>query len=369
MAKIKILYVITSLGLGGAEKLLLSYLKQLDHKKYKFYVCALREKPDDLLSEISNYAEVTNLRMNNRFNPIVIFHLIKLLRQVKPDIIHTHLFQARFYATIAHLFYKHSILITHKHNNVNPRKHNIFIILEMLSILFNKKVIAISQSVKNSLVKYEFVSEKKIYVLPNGIDYQKFIKSKDFNRFSNNKPIIIGTICRLERQKGISYLLLAMKIILAKFPDVQLEIVGDGTLSGELKDFSRKLGISNSVIFFGKFADVIPFYKKMNVFVLPSLYEGFGIVLLEAMAAGVPIVATNVDGIKEVVIDGVSGILVPPKNPEAIASAVTKIIESPHLASSLVNEGLQRSKLFDIKEHVTKIDNFYTNLLGVESYK
>jgi glycosyltransferase involved in cell wall biosynthesis len=107
----------------------------------------------------------------------------------------------------------------------------------------------------------------------------------------------------------------------------------------------------------------------MNVFVLPSLYEGFGIVLLEAMAAGVPIVATNVDGIKEVVIDGVSGILVPPKNPEAIASAVTKIIESPHLAGDLVDEGIKRSKLFDIQEHVMKIDKFYTNLLGVESYK
>ncbi|MCW8804538.1 MAG: glycosyltransferase family 4 protein [Ignavibacteriaceae bacterium] len=369
MAKTKILYVITSLGLGGAENLLLSYLKKLDHNKYKFYVCSLRKKPDDLLIEISRYAEVTNLQISNRFNPNVIFYLLKLLRQVKPDIIHTHLFQARFYTTIAHLFYKHSILITHKHNNVNPRKHNVFIILEMLSIFFNKKVIAISQSVKNSLIKYEFVSEKKIYVLPNGIEYQKFLKSANSSSLSNNKPIIIGTVCRLERQKGISYLLLAMKIILAKFPHVQLEIVGDGSLLGELKHFSRKLGISNSVNFFGKFADVIPFYKKMNVFVLPSLYEGFGIVLLEAMAAGVPIVATNVDGIKEVVMDGVSGILVPPKNPEAIASAVTKIIESPHLARSLVDEGLKRSKLFDIQEHVTKIDNFYTNLLGVESYK
>lgn len=369
MVKTRILYVITSLGLGGAEKLLLSYLKKLDHNKYKFYVCSLREKPDELLFEISKYAEVTNLHISNRFNPNVIFHLLKLIRKVKPDIIHTHLFQARFYTTIAYLFYKNSILITHKHNNVNPRKHNIFIILEMLSILFNKKVIAISQSVKNSLIKYEFVSEKKIYVIPNGIDYQKFSNSANSSSFSDKKPIIIGTICRLERQKGISYLLLAMKIILAKFPDLQLEIVGDGTLSGELKDFSRKLGISNSVKFFGKFADVIPFYKKMNVFVLPSLYEGFGIVLLEAMAAGVPIVATNVDGIKEVVVDGVSGILVPPKNPEAIASAVTKIIESHHLARNLVDEGLKRCKLFDIKEHVTKIDNFYTNLSGVESYK
>ncbi|MBP1683737.1 MAG: glycosyltransferase [Ignavibacteriaceae bacterium] len=107
----------------------------------------------------------------------------------------------------------------------------------------------------------------------------------------------------------------------------------------------------------------------MNVFVLPSLYEGFGIVLLEAMAAGIPVVATNVDGIKEVVIDGDCGILIPPKNPEAIADAVLNIIENPQLAEKLVDAGLKRSKLFDIREHVMKLDNFYANLLGAESYK
>lgn len=368
MRKINILYVITSLGIGGAENLLLSYLKRLDRSKYNFLVCALREKPDDLFSEISNYAEVTNLGMNNKFNPSVIFQLRKLIKKTQPDIIHTHLFQARFYTTIAYQFSRRSVLITHKHNNVNLKKHNVFILLEMLSIIFNKKVIAISQSVKDSLKKFELVPEKKIFVLTNGIDYQKYNKSAISKHFSNNRPLTIGTVCRLEWQKGLSYLLLAMNIILAKFPQTRLEIVGDGSLLGELQHLSKKLGISNSVFFFGKFAEVIPFYNRMDIFVLPSLYEGFGIVLLEAMASGVPIVATNVDGIKEVVIDGVSGILVPPKNPRAIADAILKIIENPQLANQLVDEGLKRSKSFDIKEHIMKLDDLYANLLGVESY-
>jgi len=161
--------------------------------------------------------------------------------------------------------------------------------------------------------------------------------------------------------------LLAMRIILAKFPNVKLEIVGDGSLFRELNELSKKLEISNSVKFFGKFADVIPFYKRMSVFVLPSLYEGFGIVLLEAMAAGVPVVATNVNGINEVVVDGESGILVPPKNPEAIADAVINIIENDKLTERLVMEGYKRAELFDIKDHVMKLHNFYKNLLGVES--
>lgn len=369
MRKTNILYVITSLGLGGAENLLLAYLKRLDGNKYNFFVCALREKPDDLLSEISKYAEVTILGVKNKFNPSVIFQLRKLIQKTQPDIIHTHLFQARFYTTIAHLFSKRTILITHKHNNVNPKKHNIFIFLEMLSILFNKKVIAISQSVKKSLMKFELVQSKKIFVLPNGIDYQKFYDSSLSKQYSSNKKLIIGTVCRLEPQKGLSYLLLAMRIILTKFPQTRLEIVGDGSLLEELQNLSKKLGISNSVFFFGKFTDVIPFYNRMDIFVLPSLYEGFGIVLLEAMAAGVPVIATNVDGIKEVIIHGESGILVPPKNPEAIANAVINIIENPQIAGDLIEQGFKRSKLFDIQEHLLKLENLYKSLLGVESYK
>jgi len=367
MKQKKILYVITSTGFGGAERLLLSYLKLLDHSTYKFYVCSLRDKPNDLEKELSQYSSLTSLRVKNKFNPVVIPRLIKLINEIKPDIIHTHLFQARFYTSIARFFTHKTLLITHKHNNVNLVKHNVFILLEMISIFFNDKVIAISNAVARSLMKVEFVSEKKIFVLHNGIDFQKFNKIADKKVISTNNDIIIGLVCRLEPQKGILYLLLAMKIILAKFPTAKLEIVGDGSLMNELIKFSKKIGISNSVKFFGKFADVIPFYKRMNVFVLPSIYEGFGIVLLEAMAAGVPVVATNVDGIKEVVTHGENGILVQPKDPQAIADAVIKIIENDQLTERFVMTGYKRAELFDIKEHVFKLHNFYQNLLGVES--
>jgi len=367
--KNNILYIITSLGLGGAEKLLLEYLNRLDTNKYRFHLIILREKPDDLISEINRAAEIINLKVKNKFNPVVIIQLYKLYKLIKPDIIHTHLFQPRVYATIAKLFYKRAILITHKHNNVNLVKHNIFILLEMLCILANKKVVAISQSVKISLMKYEFVSEKKIQVIPNAIDFQRFNKQADFDEKLNEKQIIIGNVGRLEKQKGLPYLLTAMKLILLKYPNVKLEIIGDGSFFNELKKQSNKLNISNSVIFFGKFVNVIPFYKRMDIFVLPSIYEGFGIVLLEAMAAGVPIVATNVDGIKEVVINGESGILVPPKNPEAIAEAVMQIINNPQLKKKFIEAGLKRAQLFDIKEHIMKLDNLYTNLLLADTYR
>ena len=106
----------------------------------------------------------------------------------------------------------------------------------------------------------------------------------------------------------------------------------------------------------------------MDIFILPSILEGFGIVLLEAMAMGIPVVATNVHGIKEVVINGESGILVPPKSADAIADAIFNIIERPELSKKLIEQGLLRAKLFDVQLHLKKLENLYYSLLGAESY-
>jgi glycosyltransferase involved in cell wall biosynthesis len=371
MEKIKLLYVITSLGLGGAEKLLLSYLNKLDKSKYRYYVCCLREFPNDLSPYIAQHAQVINLRIKNKFNPLVVFNLVNVIKKIQPDIIHTHLFQPRIYTTIAKLFCKQGLLITHKHSVVNPRKHHIFLLLEMISIFLNKKVIAISNSVKQSLIKYEFIPKNKIYVLQNCIDFQKFNTDVTVRKMEHllNKEIIIGTVGRIEKVKGIHYLIMAMKIVLDKYPMARLEIIGDGSALPELIILSEKTKISNSVFFFGKLTDPIPNYKRMDVFVLPSLLEGFGLVLLEAMASGLPVIATNVDGIREVIVDGESGILVPPKNPRAIAKAILRIIESPELTKNLVEEGIKRSKLFDLQEHIMKLDNLYNSLLREEPYQ
>lgn len=367
--KYKILYIITSLGIGGAEKLLLYYLKNLDRQRYSLYVCCFRERPDDLLEAMSEYAEIHNLKIKNKFNPLVVLDILKIINEIDPDIIHTHLFQPRVYTTIAHIFNNRSVIITQKHSIVNVKKHHVFILFEMMSIWMNRKIIAISESVKKSLMKYEFIPSNKIFVLPNCIDYNAFNRTKKMDILTQKYRIIIGTVGRLEKVKGIRYLLLSMKTVLTKFPDARLDIVGDGSQASELIELSKNLGISNSVKFFGKFTNVIPFFNEMDIFVLPSTLEGFGIVLLEAMAAGVPVVASDVDGIKEVIFNGENGILVPPKNPEAIANAIIKLIEDPQLVKKLVENGQKRAQLFDVHEHVSKLDRLYSNLLGDESYR
>jgi glycosyltransferase involved in cell wall biosynthesis len=105
----------------------------------------------------------------------------------------------------------------------------------------------------------------------------------------------------------------------------------------------------------------------MDIFVLPSVLEGFGIVILEAMAMGIPVVATNVDGIKEVIINGECGILVPPRNHEAIANAVINLIDNPQVRERLITEGKKRASLFDVQDHLMKLDKLYTGLLRTQS--
>jgi glycosyltransferase involved in cell wall biosynthesis len=233
----------------------------------------------------------------------------------------------------------------------------------------NKKIIAISESVKASLHKYELIPAKKIIVLTNGIDFLEFNSNMSKNKQEVEKGLVLGTVGRVEKTKGLDYLLNAMPKILERYPDARLEIIGDGSELEHLKILSKKLKISNSVFFFGKLVNPIPSYNRMDIFILPSILEGFGIVLLEAMAVGIPVVATNVHGIKEVVINGESGILVPPKNADAIADAVFKIIEQPELSEKLIEQGLLRARLFDVQVNLKKLENLYYSLLGAESYQ
>ncbi len=109
--------------------------------------------------------------------------ILRIINEIDPDIIHTHLFQPRVYATIAHIFNKRSVIITQKHSIVNPKKHNVFILFEMMCIWMNRKVIVFSESVKKSLMKYEFITSNKIFVLPNCIDYDSFSRVKKIDVF------------------------------------------------------------------------------------------------------------------------------------------------------------------------------------------
>lgn len=211
---------------------------------------------------------------------------------------------------------------------------------------------------------FEEIGCKKIEVIPNGVDLKRF---KGLER-KPHQGFIIMTIARLEKVKGIEYLIRAFtRPGLLGRPGLTLLIIGDGSERKNLEDLAKKLELEEKVKFLGEIPnEKVPEYLAMaDCFVLPSLKEGFGIAVLEAMAAGLPVVASKVGGILDIVEDGKTGLLVEPGNPEEIAQAINKIYQNSALREQLINNAMAVLKYYDwenISERVFKIyENYFSH--------
>lgn len=176
-------------------------------------------------------------------------------------------------------------------------------------------------------------SERRIFVVPNGVDKQVF---RPRSRASTGTRLVY--VGRLIQNKGVQYLLRAMPKILSVHPDASLQLVGDGPMRGYLERMANSLGISHAVAFLGIRDDVPDILAEADVFIRPSLTEGMPLAVLEAMSAGLPVVATPVAGVVELVKHGENGLLVPPGDPAALADAVTQLLSDPHRRRSMGSE-------------------------------
>lgn len=199
--------------------------------------------------------------------------------------------------------------------------------------------IAVSKAVADKLAA-QGIPVDKIHVVHNGVDVPATRR-----RAAEAAPAVgpegrsIGLVARLEAVKGIEYLLQATKLLAADLPDVGLVIIGDGSLEGRLKSISRSLGIERNVSFPGYLSNPLPIVAGFDVYVLPSLSEGLNVTLLEAMALERPVVATAVGGNPELVLNGRTGLLVPPRDPQALATAIRELLDDRDFAAGLAGAG------------------------------
>lgn len=213
------------------------------------------------------------------------------------------------------------------------------------------KVICVSNAERKKAEKYGW-SKAKLTTIYNGVPVPQVPKASDdtgIHRIIPKTAYVIGTVARLERAKGIRYLIEAMPRVISGYPNTVLVIVGDGSKRPELSLLSQELGVSQNVVFTGQLTDPGPVLSVMDVFVLPSLREALGIAILEAMAFSLPVVATGVGGIPEAVAHNKTGILVPPGNSEAIASALLRLADNPALRREYGSAGRKR-----FEEHFTE---------------
>ena len=364
--------VVPSLEMGGVEKTLISLLPRLKERGFEVKVCTLYRK-DILAQEMEEKGiPVINIGMRARLDVDIkylkgIFYLKHWMMKEGFHIVHTHLYRANTPGRIAAKLAQIPVVVANEHN-VDEWKNFFQRSVDRALSRITDRIIAVSERVKKFYVEEVGIPPGRITVLYNGVDLERF--DKKVNVMEKRKElglplhsIIVGSVGRLHPQKNYFNFIKAISLIVKKFSRVHFLLVGGGPLKERLKRFSRTLGLEEKISFLGERKDIEEIYPVMDIFVLSSDREGFPITILEAMACGLPVVATRVGGVEEEVEEGKTAFLVPPANSEALAEAITKLISSPSLRKEMGKKGKERVKLFRIEKMVERTEKLYRELL------
>lgn len=362
------MYITDSLNIGGLEVLLLEFLKRIDREKYNPFVCTFTRN-SVLIKEFQDIGvPVEVIEKRDGIDYTLPLRLAKVFKRDKIDLIHTHNVAPWLYGTVAAIITKIPHLVHTEHSNVSSNHKRLFIAEKYLA-KYTDIIIADSESVANYLINKQGISSKKVVTILNGIDIDKYRREIDVNRKRkeiglNQNDLIIGIVARLVPVKNHLCLLKAFSLLKSKLGNVKLVIVGDGELRDDLERYVRDNELDKEVLFLGNRRDVPELLKIFDLFVLPSLSEGLSITLLEAMASGIPIVATDVGGNSEIIGNNEAGILIPPDSVETLFEAMLYLLTNKDRADKLGKAGIQRAtQLFSLSHMVKRYEQIYETLL------
>lgn len=363
---IKLLTVIESLGKGGAERVLVNTLPELQKIGIDCEVIILFDK-DDLAKELEDFGiEVYKLNLSNKWNIFEgITKMLKIYNYKEYDIVHAHLFFAHFYTALSLLFNKKIKSIVTFHNlgfdeyPATSVTKKIRKKMEELCIkTFNLKT-AVSYAVKEHYSYH--LNLKNVKTINNSFPISSFekykIKKEKFDSFT------ILTPGRFVPKKGHKYLIESIKLLNKKTINLNFLFIGDGPLKDLLKEETEKISNIN-ILDALPHNELMALYKKVDLIVIPSIYEAFGLVVGEAMIMETPVIATKVDGIVEMIENRKEGLLVEPKNPEKLAEAIEEMYWNKELRENLIINAKEKIKEFDTKNIAKKWNHQYKELIN-----
>ena len=390
--KYKIIHVITRLDKGGSAEDTIQTILGIDKKKYEVILVKgptyeskmSKEEHASVIADLKELqlkgVKIVNIpfllrRINPVYDLLVLFSLYVFLIKEKPSIVHTHTSKAGLLGRLAAKLVGIPIIIHKPHGHVffgyfGPFKTKMFIILERLASKITDKIVALTNGEKEDYILFKIADEDKFVIMPSGVELNKF-KELPLKEIQNYKKklgipetsLVVGTVGRLVPVKGPEFLIEAAKHIISKNPDTLFIFTGDGPLKQNLEKKAFDLGIKENVIFLGWKDDVSKIISIYDVFALPSLNEGMGRVLVEAMALGKPIVASNIGGIPDLVIHGKNGFLVPPKNPKELAKYIQILLEDEEKREKMGLAGKKIALNFSARNIVEKTEELYGELL------
>lgn len=381
---IRVMSVITRLNVGGAALHVLSLVEGLRPDRFRSILVSGRELPDE--------GNMLDLVPAQRVKPLMLPHfsagagptlhdiralisLLTVIRREQPSIVHTHTAKAGFIGRLAARIAGTPIVVHTYHGHVlqgyfSPAKSRFLQRLEGVLARISDSLVAVSERVRTDLVACGVAPAAKIRVIPLGFDLQPFLRCEDHKgefraEIGVDGARLVGIVGRIFPIKNHRLFLDAAANVLDRGTDVRFVIVGDGRLRGSMAAYAGTLGIADRVIFTGWRKDLPRIYADLDLLVVSSDNEGTPVSAIEAMASARPVVATRVGGLPDIVTEGETGFLVPPRDANALADAVFRVIGDPEMSSRMGRAArtiaLDR---FTTQRLISDVQNLYEELLA-----
>ncbi|MCX7624731.1 MAG: glycosyltransferase [Candidatus Sumerlaeaceae bacterium] len=378
MKRIKILRLITWLPQGGIERKIVSVLPRLNRDVFEPYLCCLRER-GPLADELEQQGvPVHVVPFSSRLDPIGLWKLHRILRQLSVDIVHAHMYRANTPATVLSILGEKVRVIGHYHNvdtweTWRQRQLDAFLARRRHLNL------AVSDAVRRNVIENLSLPEEKIATLHNGVDTEEFRPvsqaEKELIRQKLGLPreaIVVIMVARFVSQKNHRFVIEHASELIRDYPNLIFLFAGSGPLEDELKQLSAKYGLTHHTVFLGSRDDIPRLLAASDISILPSSREGFSNTVLESMATGLPVVASDVGGAREIIDHGVNGLVLAmettpagplPKSVEFIR-LLRRLAGSPELCRRLGVSARQTALKFSLDVMVRKTESLYLKLMG-----
>jgi glycosyltransferase involved in cell wall biosynthesis len=355
-------------SIHGVSRLFSWWLPRYDPARFEVGLVGLKH-PEPATDWLADQGLPVHHLGRHRFDPRILTDLVALARRRETRILHVHGYAAADFGRLAARL-AGTRLVLHEHF-ADPAMPVYQGLADRALAPLTHRAIAVSHSTRDFLVKERFVPRERVRLIWNGAPLDEFAPAGPERARAVRRDLgipedapVVGTIGRLNAQKGHRFLLEAAAPLCRRRGDLRVLVVGDGDLMEDLRAQAAGLGVAEQVLFAGHRTDVPDLLAALDVFCISSLYEGTPLALFEAMAAGRPVVSTAVDGCREVLDDGVTGLLVPPGDPAALEAALDRVLADAGLRETLGGAALAASRAYDVGSCVEQMEALYDEVLG-----
>ena len=375
MKKKKIVYIAQSAG--GVAEYLYMFLKNIKNEYYENILIVSQDYKKQLerfkpyTTNIYIVPMIREVKLKEDIGAII--KIKKLLKQIKPDVTYLHSSKAGAIGRIALAFNFKTKILYNAHGwyfnaQISNKKKKMYALIEKILAIKTDKIINISKNEYESALKNKIASPKKMCIIENGIDFTKFVDCerrrietrKKYNIKEND--IVIGVVGRISEQKDPITSTKAFNSIHNKFSNTKMMFVGDGDLRQKITEYARQNNTENDIIITGWVNNVEKYIPAFDIAILPSKWEGFGLVLIEYMACDKPMIASNVGGIPNIITNNENGFLIEPTNNDELTEKIERIINNKEIQQKFIEKNKEYRKKYDIKNVIRKHEEIFKNI-------